>query len=629
MQTPHYDIIVIGGGHSGCEAALAAARMGASVALITSNHENIAQMSCNPAIGGVGKGHLVREIDALGGEMGRVADATGIQFRRLNTKKGPAVQGTRCQSDMIAYKRKMQEVLEGQENLAIIPTMVDEILTAGQADLAPEAFVTGVVTEHGEKLSCGALIITTGTFLNGRIHIGHDNWSAGRRGDRAATRLSQSLAAFGLKLGRLKTGTCPRLDARTIDFDALIAQPGDTPRPHFSFDEVPNEMEQVSCYLTRTTPATHEVIRRNLKRSALFGGNIESRGPRYCPSIEDKIVKFPEKGQHQIFLEPEGLTVEEWYPNGLSTSLPEDVQREFLRTMPGLSRVAIARPGYAIEYDYVPPTQLTPSLETKAVRGLFLAGQINGTTGYEEAAAQGLMAGINAVLQLRDAEPFVLDRSQAYIGLMIDDLVTRGVEVAGHDEPYRMFTSRAEYRLLLREDNADLRLTELGRQLGLISEARYARFQAKCGEIERLNGQLAAHSLQPTREIQAQLAELGSSPIEGKYDLATLLRRPELSIKKLMKVAGLDCRYSDDVEQQVTIQHRYAGYIARQELEIERFKKLEGRRIPEAFQYEGLAGLRPEIIEKLKRVRPRTLGQASRISGMTPGAMSVLLIHLR
>ena len=612
-----FDMIVVGAGHAGIEASLAGARMGLRVLVLTMNVDMVGAMSCNPAIGGLAKGQLVKEVDALGGEMARAADATGIQFRILNTKKGPAVRSSRAQADMFQYRLYMRGVMEREANICLRQGVVEAVLTDfGRA--------RGVVLKTGDRFFAPCVVLTTGTFLRGLIHVGLKNYPAGRAGEPAAEGLSLSLMSLGLSLGRLKTGTTPRLDARTINFEILERQEGDDPPRPFSFDTEKIDRAQVPCFITHTNERTHELIRSGLDRSPLYTGVIKGIGPRYCPSIEDKVVRFPDKVRHHIFLEPVGLDTVEIYPNGISTSLPEDVQEKMARSIRGLEQAVIIRPGYAIEYDYVNPVQLKSSLETKAVEGLFLAGQINGSSGYEEAAAQGLIAGINAGLKQKGEPPFVPDRSQAYIGVLIDDLVTKGTI-----EPYRMFTSRAEYRLVLREDNADLRLREIGHRLGLVKEPAYQRFVQKRETIERELGRLAERKVYPSRETNARLAGQGLGEISQPATLKQLLRRPEVDWDALRRIDPSIDDLPEAVKEELSIQVKYEGYIAQELREVERFKRLEQDRISEKFDYELVPNLSKEVLEKLKKVRPASLGQAGRIPGMTPAAISILQIFLK
>jgi tRNA uridine 5-carboxymethylaminomethyl modification enzyme len=586
--------------------------------MLTLNLDHIGQMSCNPAIGGIGKGHLVKEIDALGGEMGRAIDETGIQFRTLNTKKGPAVRASRAQADKALYRQRMKGVLENCQNLTLRQGSVEGLIIEGGK-------VEGVETQIGEQFYGRRVILTTGTFLRGLIHIGDRNFAAGRAGDFAVQGLSEELEKLGFKVGRLKTGTCPRLDSRSIDYLRLQVQHGDESPVPFSFANEGITQRQVPCHITYTNNRTHEIIRSAVHRSPMYSGTIKSRGPRYCPSIEDKIVRFADKARHQIFLEPEGLTTVEVYPNGLSTSLPLDVQIEMVRSIEGLERAEIMRPGYAIEYDYVEPTQIYPSLETKQVRHLYHAGQINGTTGYEEAAAQGLMAGINAVLSLRGEQPLILSRDQAYLGVLIDDLVTRGTD----GEPYRMFTSRAEYRLLLREDNADLRLTEIGHNIGLATAEAHQRAAAKKAKTSMLMDLMEQRQINPTVEINKKLQSIGSAPIRNQTSLAQLLRRPEISVSDIAIFSEELNRFDSDITLQAEVEVKYSGYIDRQMEMVERFKKIENVRVPKDLNYLDIRGLSREVCEKLTKIRPESLGQASRISGITPAAISLLSIYLR
>ena len=612
-----YEVIVIGGGHAGCEAALACSRLGHRTLLTTMNVDSVARMSCNPAIGGLAKGHLVKEIDALGGEMAKITDETGIQFRQLNTKKGPAVRSSRAQVDLQLYHLRMKGVLERQENLFLKQVTVEKILVHhGKA--------VGVEANTGEQFTSKVVIVTTGTFLNGLVHIGLKNFPAGRLGDPPSKNLSACLMKLGFSLGRLKTGTCPRLDGRSIDFSQLAKQCGDDPPRPFSFSNKNIARQQVPCYITYTNPKTHEMIRSGLNRSPLYCGVIKGIGARYCPSVEDKIVRFPEKDEHQIFLEPTGLDTIEVYPNGLATSLPMDIQTKMLRSIPGLEHVEIIRPGYGIEYDYADPVQLTPSLEAKQVRNLFFAGQINGTSGYEEAAAQGLIAGINASQKIRGKAPLILGREEAYIGVLIDDLVTKGTQ-----EPYRMFTSRAEYRLLLREDNADLRLKEKSKAIGLISDEDYQKFLKKKESIESEMERIRKVIIHPSPSNNDRLRSLGSSPLKNPASLAEILRRPEVSYRDLKIFDSVCLITEEDVAEQVEVQIKYDGYIQRQKGQVAKMAKMEEIKIPREVDYESIPGLTKEVREKLGKVRPISLGQASRISGITPAAISILIIFLK
>jgi len=613
----NFDVIVIGGGHAGTEAALAAARMGCNTLLLSHNIETLGQMSCNPAIGGIGKSHLVREIDALGGAMARATDHAGIQFRVLNASKGPAVRATRAQADRVLYKSAIRNILENQQNLSIFQQAVDDLILEGDA-------VRGVITTAGIRFFSRNVVLTTGTFLGGLIHIGLQNHSGGRAGDPAAISLAKRLRELPLRVGRLKTGTPPRLDARSIDFSALQEQPGDTPTPVMSFMGTAKEHpKQASCFITHTNEKTHEIIRAGMDRSPMYTGVIEGVGPRYCPSIEDKVNRFAEKNSHQIFLEPEGLDTHEIYPNGISTSLPYDVQVALVHSMKGLESAHITRPGYAIEYDFFNPQDLQHSLESRFIDGLFFAGQINGTTGYEEAGAQGLLAGINAALKAKEKAPWHPLRNEAYLGVLVDDLVTHGTK-----EPYRMFTSRAEYRLLLREDNADMRLTEKGRELGLVDDIRWQSFLEKREAIEKETHRLKSTWIQPNTAEAKNLESKKEVVISREYNLLELLRRPELNYEDVAGLKGEGVK-SLVVAEQVQVNVKYAGYVDRQQDEIEKLKRSEDTKIPEVLDYSAISGLSNEIKQKLSLARPHTIGIASRIPGITPAAISLLLIHLK
>ena len=612
-----FDVIVIGGGHAGTEAALAAARMGSQTLLLTHNIETLGQMSCNPAIGGIGKSHLVKEIDALGGAMAKATDKAGIQFRVLNSRKGPAVRATRAQADRILYKAAIRHMLENQPNLTLFQQAADDLIVENDQ-------VTGVVTQTGIRFNARTVVLTTGTFLGGVIHIGMQNHAGGRAGDVPSIALAKRLRELPFNVGRLKTGTPPRIDARTVDFSVMQEQWGDDPVPVMSFtgsrDEHP---EQVCCYVTRTTEETHDIIRSGFDRSPMFAGNIEGVGPRYCPSIEDKVNRFADKDSHQVFVEPEGLTTNELYPNGISTSLPFDIQLAAVRSIPGFENAHIIRPGYAIEYDYLNPQDLRHTLETRFIQGLYFAGQINGTTGYEEAGAQGLLAGINAALRAQEKDPWYPRRDEAYLGVLVDDLITMGTS-----EPYRMFTSRAEYRLILREDNADLRLTETGRKLGLVDDDRWQQFSTKCEAIGKERSRLESTRIHPGTEAGDRANSFLKQPMTRDQSLAELLRRPEIDYSHIAEMVG---ESADDpsVAEQVEIEIKYEGYISRQADEIERLRRNENTRLPEDLDYDVIGGLSNEIRQKLNAARPETVAQASRIQGVTPAAVSQILVHLK